>query len=374
MDEPAPHFLKEIWANKWVKLVTLILALATLWRFVLRIRHVLTALAVAWVLAYICKPLVDRLERRGLPRSAAIGLLSFFLLAALVATDLIAVPVVGRELAALGDDLPSYADALNAIVPRVESALHIELPRTHDELRAFVGDNRETIDKIAKAVYSPLTHFLKGAVTGVMDFITKLLTLLVVPIAWFYLLRDMGKINDGVIELTPARWRGPFVEFMKQVDEIASNFLRGQITVALILATLYSLGLWLILHIPLGLLIGVVAGCAAIVPYMGLIVGVVPALLLALLKYQDWQHPLGVIAVFGVAQALEGNLITPKVVGDKLGLHPVTVIFALLVWAELAGFLGMLIAVPATAVIQVLLTRLVRRLKAAEAGGDAAAR
>jgi predicted PurR-regulated permease PerM len=254
----------------------------------------------------------------------------------------------------------------NKILPRVERSLNIELPRTHEEARDFFNDNREMIDNALKAIYSPVTHFLKGAVHGVFDFVVKALTLLVAPIAWFYLLRDMNKIKAGVVDLTPAAWRAPFVEFMKQVDEIMSNFLRGQIVVALILATLYSIGLWLILDIPLGLLIGVVAGCAAIVPYMGLIVGLAPAFALAFLQYQDWQHPLGVVLVFGIAQALEGNLITPRVVGDRLGLHPVTVIFALLVWAELAGFLGILVAVPATAVIQVLLSRLRQRLKAGE--------
>jgi predicted PurR-regulated permease PerM len=169
------------------------------------------------------------------------------------------------------------------------------------------------------------------------------------------------------------RWREPFVEFMRQVDEIVSNFLRGQITVALILATLYSIGLWLIVDVPLGLLIGVCAGLCSIVPYMGLVVGAVPALALAALQHQDWQHPLGVIAVFAVAQAAEGNFITPRIVGDKLGLHPVTVIFALLIWAQIAGFLGMVIAVPATAVLQVLARRAIARYRAGAFYQDGAA-
>ncbi|NLH50401.1 MAG: AI-2E family transporter [Myxococcales bacterium] len=357
-------FLKDIWANKWIKLLVLLAGLCLMFWFIARIHQILTALALAWLLAYICDPLVDRLERRRVPRTAGVAVLAVCLILGAVLIDLILVPTVLHELQRLSQELPNYGDWLTGtLLPQIEATLGIELPRTDADIRGFFYANRDTVNQIAQAVYSPVTSALKNAWSGVLGFITGLLTLLVIPVAWFYLLRDIDRINAGAVELIPLPWREPFAEFMRQVDVIVANFLRGQITVALILGSLYSVGLWLILDIPLGLVIGLFAGLASIVPYLGLVLGIVPALLMALLQYQDWQHPLGVVAVFLVAQALEGNLITPKIVGDKLGLHPVTVIFALLIWAELAGLLGMLIAVPATAVLQVLAVRLVHRYK-----------
>jgi predicted PurR-regulated permease PerM len=360
-------FLRDIWANKWVKLIVLLAGLALFVLVAIRLSKIFTALAVAWVLAYICDPLVDRLEKRRLPRTAAVAVLAVALVLGFIVLDLVLLPAVVHEFARLGQELPNYADTLaSRLLPSLEGALGIDLPRTESELRRFFVDNRDTLDRVARTLYSPLTNFLKSTVTSVVGFVTSLLTLLVIPMAWFFLLRDYDRLNAGLASLLPLRWRDTGVEFMKQVDEIVANFLRGQITVALILATLYSIGLWLILDIPLGLVIGVVAGFASIVPYLGLILGIVPALLMAFLQYQDWQHPLGVVIVFAGAQLLEGNFITPKIVGDKLGLHPVTVIFALLVWAELAGLLGMIIAVPATAVLQVLARRGIERYREGE--------
>ncbi len=356
--------LREIWANRWVKLLAMLTGALVTFYLVVRLRTILTALAVAWVLAYICDPLVDRMERRRIPRTLAVALLTVAIIVLLAVVIGFLIPTIGSEVSRLSTDLPNYADTMNnVIIPRLENTLHIQLPRTVDDWVQLLNANRDTVNQIASKLTARITDIVQRSVSSVLGMITGLLTLIVIPVAWFYLLRDIDKINARVIELLPPRRREGFVAFMRQVDEIVSNFLHGQITVALILACLYSVGLWLILDIPLGLLIGLGAGFAAIVPYLGLVLGIVPALLMAVLQYQDWQHPLGVIAVFAVAQALEGNLITPKVVGDKLGLHPVTVIFALLVWAELAGILGMIVAVPATAVLQVLLLRYLERYK-----------
>lgn len=359
-----PEFLKEIWASKWVKLLALIIGVLLFLYFVARISSILTALAVAWLLAYICDPLVDRLEARRVPRTVGVVLLTFVILLVLVVAELVLVPTIAGEFKRLGQDMPNYAETLSTVlVPKVESALHIELPKTGDEFLRFLNENQAPLNRLVEKLYAPLTNFIQNSVTSLLSLIIGLLTLIVVPVAWFFLLRDIDKINAKLVDLVPLRWKDGFLDFMKQVDEIISNFLHGQIIVAFILAILYSVGLWLILDIPLGLIIGLFAGFAAIVPYLGVVVGMVPALIMAFLQYQDWQHPLGVIAVFAVAQALEGNLITPKIIGDKLGMHPLTVIFALLIWTELAGLFGLLIAVPVTAVLQVLLLRLVERYR-----------
>jgi len=360
-------WLREIWANRWVKLVVALLGIAIFGYFLHGIRSILTALAVAWVLAYICDPAVDWLERRRFSRTMSVAVLAAFLIVAAVVVVLVMVPVAVLELRDLGRNMPNYGELLSSRwVPAVESALGFKLPSSSDEIRQFFQAHSASVNQIAEALRSPLTDFAKSTLSGVASFITGLLTLIVIPVAWFFLVRDIDRINVGALALIPTRFRAGASGFAKEVDEIVSNFLRGQIVVAAILACLYSLGLWLVADVPLGLIIGLFAGAAAIVPYLGVVLGVVPALVLAFLQHQDLKHPLLVIAVFAVAQALEGNLITPKVVGDKVGLHPVTVIFALLIWAQLAGILGMLIAIPATAVLQVLLLRWVKHYQAGE--------
>ena len=360
-------FLREIWANKWIKLLALIAAIALTLYLISVLRSILTALAVSWVLAYICDPLVDRLERRRIPRTLAVALLTVSIMLVIVLVVAVLAPTIGAELARLSNNLPNYATTLNdVLIPRLENTLNIQLPRSTDDWIRLFTDNRDTINQVAAKLSSPVTNFLERSVSSLLGFITGLLTLIVIPVAWFYLLRDIDRINAQIVDLVLLRRRESFLSFVRQVDEIVSNFLHGQIIVAAFDACLYSIGLWLILDIPLGLVIGLFAGFASIVPYLGLVLGIIPALIMALLQYQDWQHPLGVLVVFTVTQMLEGNVVTPKIVGDKLGLHPVTVIFALLVWAQLGGFLGVLVAVPLTAVLQVLLVRLIEHYRKSE--------
>lgn len=360
-------WLREICANKWIKLVVLTAGVIILGMFLHRISSILTALAIAWVLAYICDPVVDWLEARGVSRTLGVVFLAIFLLLGVGIVTVVLIPVAVYELRDLGRAMPDYGQLLTSQwLPSLEGALGIELPRTNSEIRDFFEMHGASVNQIAEALRSPLTGFAKSMLSGVAGLITGLLTLIVIPVAWFFLLRDIDGINTGVVTLVPKRHRQTFVGFAKEVDEIVSNFLRGQVVVAAILACFYSLGLWLVADVPLGLVIGIFAGIAAIVPYLGVVLGVVPALILAFLQHQDLKHPLLVIVVFAVAQALEGNLITPKIVGDKVGLHPVTVIFALLIWAQLAGILGMLVAIPATAVLQVLLLRWVKRYQDGE--------
>jgi predicted PurR-regulated permease PerM len=357
-------FLREIWANKWVKFVALAIGIIALGMLLGRLKSILTALTVAWVLAYICDPIVDFFEAKGASRTTGVVALAVALVLVALAVNLTIIPLAAHELRDLGDNMPDYgAWFTGTLIPNIEATLGVELPRTEYDFRQFFSENEETVNRILGAIRSPISDFVKNTLTGVVGFVTGLLTLVVIPVAWFFLLRDIDTMNGRVVELCPKRHRERFVGFAKEVDEIVSNFLRGQITVALILAVMYSLGLWLIADVPLGLVIGIFAGAASIVPYLGLILGIVPALVLAFLQHQDILHPLLVVAVFGVAQALEGNVITPKIVGEKLGLHPVTVIFALLIWAELAGVFGMLIAIPITAVLQVLVVRAVQRYK-----------
>ena len=172
----------------------------------------------------------------------------------------------------------------------------------------------------------------------------------------FYLLRDFDHIVARLGRLIPPRFYSKTTEVVKEIDDVLSQFVRGQLMVATLMAILYSIGLYLC-GTPLSLLIGIMAGYANLVPYLGVVVGFLPAVILTFLQTQDWVPLLGVVAVFGVVQAIEGFLITPRVVGDKVGLHPVIIMLAVLIGAELFGILGILLAVPVAAILNVLMRR-----------------
>jgi predicted PurR-regulated permease PerM len=184
-----------------------------------------------------------------------------------------------------------------------------------------------------------------------------MLQVLVVPVAAFYLLRDFERIDDFVYGWVPVPYRDSFKSRLLEIDVILSNFLKGQLTVCAMLAVLYTLGLTLS-GTPMSVVIGVGAGLASLVPYLGLLVGLVPALVLTALAHASLGPLVGVVATFAVAQALEGYLITPKIVGEKVGLHPVAIMLSLLVGGSLFGFFGLVFAVPAACVLKVLLAAL----------------
>lgn len=361
----AQNFLKDVWVNKWVKLLVLFAAVLGVLALTVRISQALSSLAIAWFFAYLCDPLADRLEARRVPRTAAVVIITAVLILLLSLFLFLLLPIMVGEIVSLSEDLPDYGAWLfERAIPSIEATFGVELPHTGKEVMDLINANQSEIKEFAYTIYSPVLNFLRNTLGGLVNFIVGMLTLAVIPVAWFFLLRDIDKMNAAVIELIPPRYRKRFAAFMKQVDEIVSSFIHGQVFVALLLGMMYSIGLWLILDIPLGLVIGIVAGFAAIIPYLGLLIGIVPALIMAFLKYQDWQHPLGVAAVFAIAQAIEGNLITPKVMSNRLGMHPVLVIFSILVGAKLLGVLGMLLAIPAAAVLQVVARDLIGQYKA----------
>jgi len=178
--------------------------------------------------------------------------------------------------------------------------------------------------------------------------------LLLIPVVTFYLLRDWDHLVAAVRDLLPKRIEPTIAVLAREIDLVLAEFLRGQLTVMAALATVYTAGLWLV-GLDLAFFIGMLAGLVSFVPYLGVIVGVLAAGIAAFMQFQDVPHVLGVAAVFGVGQLLEGMVLSPLLVGDRIGLHPVAVIFAVMAGGQLFGFLGVLLALPVAAVIVVLL-------------------
>lgn len=312
---------------------------------------ILSPFLIGMLLAYLGDPLVDRLERLGLSRTwgvvAAFTLFSLILLALL----LVLVPMLGRQLVRLYELAPQMLDWLqNSALPWVQAKLG--LPQgfwRFDKLKEVIsGHLGQTTDVVGVLLASATASGL--ALVGWVG------NLLLIPVVGFYLLRDWDLMVAKLRGLLPRAREGLVVKLAGECHEVLGAFIRGQLLVMLALGTIYAVGLMSI-GLDLGLLIGLLAGLASIVPYMGFVVGFGAAVAAALFQYSGFDlYPLiGVAVVFGVGQLLEGMLLTPLLVGDRIGLHPVAVIFAILAGGQLFGFTGVLLALPVAAVIMVLL-------------------
>ncbi|NDK39176.1 AI-2E family transporter [Pseudoxanthomonas gei] len=311
---------------------------------------ILTPFAVAALLGWLGDPLVDRLELSGRSRNTAV-ILVFTLMALLLALVLIIlVPLIEGQLSTLIESLPRYqAWFTDVAVPWVErrSGMQLATWLDLDHMIQLVRSNWERAGGVATTVlgYVSRSGFaLIGMVT----------TLLLIPVITFFFLRDWDLIVGRVASMVPRDHIDTVSRLAQESSDVLGGFLRGQFLVMVILGVMYGLGLWAV-GLDLGILIGIIAGLLTFVPYLGPTSGVVLGVLAALMQYGDWKHIAGVLAVFGVGQVIESYWLTPKLVGDRIGLHPVAVIFAVLAGGQLFGFLGMLLALPMAAVANVLL-------------------
>lgn len=330
------------------------------------LRAVLTPFFFAFLVAYLLNPLVGRLESKGLPRTAAIGALIGVTGLVILVAGAVLVPVVKLQVENLNKQMPLYVEqARQWAVPLVKRFGGDDPQR----IRALLDGLVQKLGSIPFQILQHTTAIIWKTLAGVMGLIVFLLQVLVVPVAAFYLLRDFEKLDDHLISWVPVPYRESFRKRLSEIDAILSSFLRGQLTVCAALALIYSVGLTLS-GTPMSVVIGVGAGLANLVPYLGLAVGLLPALVLTALAHASWGHIIGVVATFAVAQALEGYLITPRVVGERVGLHPVVIMAALLVGGSLFGFFGLLFAVPAACVLKVLLAALKESYQGSEYFGD----
>lgn len=324
---------------------------------------VLFQLFIALALAYLLNPLVRRLERYGISRLISVLVVFGLALIGLSIMLTLLILAVKSELAKVQLNIPAYAVKLYELIPReVKSYLEIDTP---DKLSQQLNHLASTLKGSAVTIAKPLFGWLQQAVSSTIGFILNLLGYLIIPVYLFYLLLDMPLLTAWLKELAPVRFRDRLGQLFGEFDQVLSGFVRGQLLVCAILAVLYSVGLWLI-GIDLAVVIGTLSGAAFIIPYVGTILGIVLSMAMALLKFHDLLHPLLCLGWFLLVQALEGTVITPKVVGDTVGLHPLIAIVALLIGGQLWGISGMLLAIPVAAIGKVLAGRLLTYYKASE--------
>ncbi len=335
-----------IWLRPWLWLGGAVLLGFLLWL----LGPVLTPFAVAALLAWVADPLVTRIERSGRSRTTAVTLVFALMTLVVLLAMVLLVPMLKNQFIRAGEWLPQLGVWLSTTaVPWLEQHLNVQLAAYVDPsaMMELVKQHWQQAGGVAANVLGGLSK--SGlAVLGLVANLT------LIPLVTFYFMRDWRGMLGQLHELLP-RPLAPTVERLaRESDDVLGGFLRGQVSVMLALGAIYGIGLSLI-GLDLGFLIGMIAGLLSFVPYLGTAIGLIAAVIATLVEHGDLFHLVLVCAVFGGGQLVEGFVLTPWLVGDRIGLHPVAVIFAIMAGGQLFGFLGILLALPAAAVIMVLL-------------------
>ncbi|ROZ69702.1 AI-2E family transporter [Ramlibacter sp. WS9] len=321
---------------------------------------VLTPFVVAAVLAYALTPLVDRLDELGrgrMPRFIAVVIVELLLILALVCLVLLIVPVIAKEVPLMREQMPLVFDKLNSALAPWLAQMGFKVSLDLDSLKVLAL-------KYLNANYADaLESLLPSLKLGGSVALTVVGYAVLIPVALFYLLLDWKQLVVKVLELVPPRARPGVDSFTGEADQVLGQYLRGQLLVMLTMAIFYSTGLALF-GLDLAVPIGFFTGLAMFVPYIGFGIGLILAILAGLLQFASIKALVMVAAVYGTGQVIEGFYLTPRLVGERIGLHPLAVIFALLAFGQLFGFVGVLVALPASAVLLVA----VRRLRAGYMG------
>jgi len=312
-------------------------------------------LFIAFALAYMLNPAVTFLENRRVNRIASILVVFCTALVAGTGFTVFLAFSISGELSNMQINLPGYAQHLYEIIPpTIKSYLGIETPV---KLASRLNELFQQARGMSPDLLKPVLSFLQKAFSSTIGLILAILGYFIIPVYLFYLLADLPQLKRFVESFVPERYRSAYVEKLGEVDSVLSGFIRGQLSVCAILAVFYSVGLYFI-GIDLAIAIGTLAGITFIIPYVGTIIGILLSVSMAFLKFHDILHPLLCLGWFGLIQGLEGMVITPRVVGSTVGLHPLMAIVALLIGGQIFGLMGMLLAVPVTAVLQVFLRSL----------------
>ncbi len=312
------------------------------------LRGVLLPFVAGMAVAYFLDPVVDRFETWKLSRTLATTVVTVLFFAILVVVVILVAPVIQQQVIGFAERLPGYIETLRELLlPLVDEGLAMLVTQDGEAVPGSVaGIALEAVD-IVRAVLAKVW-------SGGLALINVLSLIFITPVVAFYLLRDWDRIVARVDSWLPRRQAAAIRDVMADIDQVLAGFVRGTGTVCLILGAFYALALTLV-GLDFGLVIGLVAGLVSFVPFVGALVGLVVSGGLALIQFwPDYLHIMLVVAVFVAGQVIEGNVLTPNLVGERIGLHPVWVIFALLVGGTLFGFVGVLLAVPAAAAVGVL--------------------
>ena len=356
---PTPAFLARLRAKRapmmprgldWNTALLGIFLLA-LGGFLWLLSPILAPFLAAAILAYIFDPLVNNLEARGLSRGIGTAIAVLLLLLAVVLLLLIVLPLFYKEIAQLVEEFPGFIEKIKtSVIPWVNEKAGVTLTLDFSTIRQFITENMSDASGIAKKVFASVGG-------GGLALIGFLINLLLIPVVLFYLLRDWGILIANIDAAIPRRLHKSVTTMSREVDAVLSEFLRGQLAVMLIMSVFYVTGLWLV-GLSFALPVGLITGLLVFVPYLGSGTGLVLGTVAAVMQFPSINGVALVWLVFALGQLIEGFAVTPWLVGNRIGLHPVAVLFALLAFGQVFGFFGVLLALPASAAMLVGLRHL----------------
>lgn len=324
-------------AKYWGAVIAVILV--ALWA----LGDVILPFVLGGAIAYVLDPIADRLERAGLSRVASVAVITLVTILTFIVMFLLVIPTLVQQTAQLIETAPDLSD-------RLQTALTNRFPDLMNESSTI----RQQLLAVGETIQSKGGEVINGVLSSALGLINVIVLLVVVPVVAFYLLLDWDNMTAKIDEMLPRDHTDTVRMLAARIDNTLASFIRGQGTVCFILGTYYAIALMLA-GLNFGLVVGFIAGMISFIPYIGALIGGALAIGLALFQFWgDWLS-VGIIAgIFAIGQFLEGNILTPKLVGNSVGLHPVWLLFALSVFGSLFGFVGMLVAVPVAAIIGVL--------------------
>ncbi|MFK8047860.1 MAG: AI-2E family transporter [Halioglobus sp.] len=330
--------------NRWPLVLAVIVFLGTMFYL---LQPILLPFVLGGLIAYLGDPVVDWLESHKLNRTLSVSIVFVFLTSFFVVAGLIFIPLLATQIDVLVQKVPYFYQWLtNVLMPWFQERLSLPpelLPKL--DLSSQLADNWQTLGKFVAETTKRVTGSGISLLLGIAN-------LALVPVVAFYLMRDWDILIDKGLRMMPVAWQKQVSTMVSEGDEVVGSFLRGQFIVMCALGLIYGVGLW-ILGLELALLLGVIAGLASMVPYLGFLIGIISSLIAAYVQFQEFGVLIWVVLIFGFGQIIESMVLTPILVGDRIGLHPVAVIFALMAGGQLAGFVGVVVALPVAAVITV---------------------
>ncbi len=309
---------------------------------------VLTPFVVAAVLAYLFDPIVNRLQKIKIPRVIGVVIVFFVIMLLIAMILLYLIPLLEEQIIMLFKKTPALISwASDLLDSYFDIQLSLSNKLSTENIKGLLRNNLQQAGGI-------LSIILKTVTTSSLALVAWVVNLLLVPVVLFYLLRDWHQVVQGVYHLLPRRIVPAITSLLGECNEVLSAFFRGQLLVMIALGILYSVGLTIV-GVDLAVLIGMLSGLVSIVPYLGFIIGIIVASIAAFFQFQEPIYLLYVAIVFLITNGLESSVLTPLLIGNKIGLHPVAVIFSILAGGQLFGFVGVLLALPVAAVIMVFI-------------------
>lgn len=383
-DSPSPFQKKLCWAglSSLAGLVLVLVIVFSGWCVVSAcsyLKPILTPIAIAAVLAYLLTPVVGVLCRIRIPRPWAVIIVFVAFIAAITLATVTVSPSIQHQGTIVAAKIPGYSQRISNLAK--ESALELQSlaamnPKTEGHTLSLESLNPDSIklygiEVINKAlvwfqeklpsIATSTGTFLQKSIGGVFGVLGFLLSLILVPVFLFFFLLESPAIAENWSRYLPLRaspLKAEIVSLFNEINDYLIHFFRGQLLVSLIDGAMIGLALFAFLRLDFSLLIGLMVGVLGFIPYLGIAISLIPALLIALAQYGDLMHPFWVAVIFLIANQIDGIIVSPKIIGTSVGLHPMTVIISVFAWSILlGGLLGALLAVPLTATLKVLLRR-----------------